>query len=133
MALTPTYHVFEMYKVHHDATLLPLDLQCEDYSYGDEAIPAISATASRAATGQVHLTLSNLNPNLSLQITCNLHGLVVKGVSGRILTADSMTAHNTFDAPDMVQPADFDSTQVSGTGLNINLPAKSVVVLAIEE
>ncbi len=26
MLLTPTYHVFEMYKVHHDATRLPVDL-----------------------------------------------------------------------------------------------------------
>ena len=32
MLLTPTYHVFEMYKVHQDATLLPLDLSCEEYS-----------------------------------------------------------------------------------------------------
>ena len=35
MLLTPTYHVFEMYKVHQDATLLPLDLRCEHYSFGD--------------------------------------------------------------------------------------------------
>src|SRR6185369_14077046 len=26
MVLTPTYHVFEMYTVHHDATLLPSEL-----------------------------------------------------------------------------------------------------------
>ena len=26
MLLTPTYHVFEMYKVHHDATRLPIEL-----------------------------------------------------------------------------------------------------------
>ena len=29
MLLTPTYHVFEMYKVHQDATWLPLDLICD--------------------------------------------------------------------------------------------------------
>ena len=27
--LTPTYHVFEMYKVHQDATFLPMDLICD--------------------------------------------------------------------------------------------------------
>ena len=26
MVLTPTYHVFEMYKVHQDATFLPIGL-----------------------------------------------------------------------------------------------------------
>lgn len=29
MVLTPTYHVFEMYKVHQDATFLPMDLICD--------------------------------------------------------------------------------------------------------
>ena len=38
--LTPTYHVFEMYSVHHDATLLPADLTCEDYRFGQQQIPA---------------------------------------------------------------------------------------------
>ena len=31
MLLTPTYHVFEMYKVHHDATRLPVDLLSPRY------------------------------------------------------------------------------------------------------
>ena len=29
MVLTPTYYVFKMYKVHQDATYLPIDLTCE--------------------------------------------------------------------------------------------------------
>jgi len=33
MLLTPTYHVFEMFQVHHDATLLPLTLKSPDYEY----------------------------------------------------------------------------------------------------
>ena len=131
LVLTPTYHVFEMYKAHHDAILLPLELSCDDYAYGDEAIPAVSATASRDGAGQVHLTLSNLDPSRTLRLQCDLRGLTASGISGRILTAETITAHNTFDAPDTVRPADFHSVQLTGEGANIDLPARSVVAIAI--
>ena len=36
MLLTPTYHVMEMYNVHQDATLLPLELKCNQYAFGAE-------------------------------------------------------------------------------------------------
>ncbi|MEW6754616.1 MAG: alpha-L-arabinofuranosidase C-terminal domain-containing protein, partial [Candidatus Latescibacterota bacterium] len=47
MLLTPTYHVFEMYRVHQEALLLPVDLGCGQYAWGDQAIPALSASASQ--------------------------------------------------------------------------------------
>ena len=72
--LTPTYHVFEMYAVHHDATLLPAELTCEDYRFGQQAIPALSASSSRDKAGKVHVTLCNLDPNTSKAIQCQLDG-----------------------------------------------------------
>ena len=36
MLLTPTYHVFEMYTVHHDATLLPTELAGPEYAFEGE-------------------------------------------------------------------------------------------------
>lgn len=47
MILTPTYHVFDMYKVHHDVTLLPVELKCADYQFGGEKIPALNVSVSR--------------------------------------------------------------------------------------
>ena len=35
MLLTPTYHVFEMYKVHQDATHLPVELTTPEYAFGE--------------------------------------------------------------------------------------------------
>ena len=32
MLLTPTYHVFDMYQVHHDATFVPLDLKTDEHT-----------------------------------------------------------------------------------------------------
>lgn len=43
MLCTPTYHVFQMYAVHQDATRLPLTLESEDYRLGDETLPAAAS------------------------------------------------------------------------------------------
>ena len=131
MILTPTYHVFELYKVHQDATLLPLALTSDAYTYGDTAIPAISATASRDSAGRVHVSLSNSDPHTDHTVTCTLRGINVGRMSGRILTAVNMDTHNTFDEPGRVQPALFNGASLDGDQLTIQMPAKSVVTLAI--
>ena len=50
MLRTPTYWVFEMFKVHQGGTFLPVELQSPDYAFGPEKIPMVSASATRAAT-----------------------------------------------------------------------------------
>ena len=52
-------------------------------------------------------------------------------MAGRILTATEMTAHNTFEAKDAVQPAPFGGATVKGDMLEVKLPAKAVVMLAL--
>jgi len=132
MILTPTYHVFEMYKVHHDATLLPVELQCGDYQFGDARVPAINVSASKDKSGKVHLSLCNLDPANSHELNCQFQGLQAKQVSGRVLTAEAMTAHNTFEQPDAVKPAKFDDFSLKSDTLTVTLPSKSVVVLELE-
>ncbi len=132
MLLTPTYHAFEMYKVHQDATLLPLDLETEDYQMGEESVRAISASASRDADGKIHVSLSNANPNKDIDVTCEVRGVDCAGVIGRVLTADKMQAHNTFDQPEAVKPVEFDGASLTGGKLLVKAPAKSVVVLAMK-
>lgn len=61
MVLTPTYYVFKMYKVHQDATYLPLELNCDTMNVRDNRkLPMISATASKDKNGKVHLSISML-------------------------------------------------------------------------
>jgi alpha-N-arabinofuranosidase len=43
-----------------------------------------------------------------------------------------MNAHNTFAAPDTVKPAAFTGATLAADTLTVTLPAKSVVVLALE-
>ena len=132
MLLTPTYHVFEMYTVHHDATLLPSELRSAEYRFGSEAIPAVNVSASRDNAGKIHVTLCNLNPNAPAAVTCKLQGSQAKLSSGRLLTADQMTAHNTFDQPQTVMPSDFKAFAMTANGFTTTLPPKSVVVLEME-
>ena len=132
MILTPTYHVFEMFTPHQDATLLPSDLSCEDYVFGRRKIPGVSASASKDKSGAIHVTLCNLNPTRPAKINCEFQGAAPKGISGRMLTAKDMTAHNTFDQPNNLKPAPFDDAQLSGNGFTANLPPKSVVVLELK-
>jgi alpha-N-arabinofuranosidase len=132
MILTPTYHVFEMYKVHHDAVSLPIDLQCGDYEFGSETIPALDISASKDQSGRIHISLCNPDPGNSAEIACKLQATKARNVSGRVLTADAMTAHNTFDDPRVVEPAAFNDFRLKGDILTVTIPSKSVVVLEIE-
>jgi alpha-N-arabinofuranosidase len=132
MILTPTYHVFDMFKVHQDATFLPLNLECDDYSFEGNTLPAVSASASRDQDGHVHLTLCNLDPHKDLDVSCELRGMQASTITGEVLTAREMNAHNTFDKPDVVHPATFDGARLQDGKLMIRLPAKSVVALTID-
>ena len=88
MLRTPTYWVFEMFKVHQGGTSLPVELHSPDYTFGQETIPLLSASATRAADGSaVHLSLANSSPTQAATLTVKLAGLAAKSAAGRILTA----------------------------------------------
>jgi len=131
MLLTPTYHVFEMFKVHQGATSLSLQLTSPDYVMGAEKIPALSASASRDAAGKIHLSLANADPKNPITLSCKLVGASSNSVSGRILTAPTFTAHNTFADPNAVTPRNFEGAKLTGDALTVTLPAKSVVMLEL--
>ena len=133
MLRTPTYWVFEMFKVHQGGTFLPVELQSPDYAFGQEKIPMVSASATRAADGSaIHLSLANTSPAQPVTLSVKLAGLTPKSVAGRVLTAAAIDAHNTFEAPNAVQPAAFGGATVKGDMLEVKLPAKAVVVLALK-
>jgi alpha-N-arabinofuranosidase len=132
MVLTPTYWVFYLYKVHQDATLLPVSITSSKYELNGRQIDAVDVSASKDATGKIHITLVNIDPNKPQNIDTELRGVTVKKVSGKILTAAKINAHNTFESPNSVGVKDFKDAKLSGGKLTVNLPAKSVVMLEIE-
>jgi len=132
MILTPTYYVFEMYKAHQGATLIPLELTATEYKLGQANVPALHASASRDKDGKLHLSIVNLDPNRPAHISTKIVGASAKIITGRLLTAPAMNTVNTFEKPDAVKPARFTGIQVQGDQISLSLPSKSVVVLEIQ-
>ncbi len=131
MLLTPSYHVFEMYAVHQDAAMTPVDVQSERYEHAGYSVPAVSASASVDGNGKLHITLSNANPNKEIAVKAHVRGIKVSQAQGRILQAGAMNAHNTFENPNAVQPVAFSGVQPSGEGLEITMPRMSVAVIEV--
>ena len=133
MVLTPTFHVFRMFRVHQNAQLLNVDLRCEDYVFNGKKIPAISASASVDKDGKTHISLANLNPNKEISITCPIVGDTFRTISGEVLTAGEMTAFNSFEKPETVKPAAFNGFKLNEGVLTVTMPPKSVVVLELKK
>jgi alpha-N-arabinofuranosidase len=133
MILTPSYHVFEMYKVHQDATLLPVSVSSRSYHYGEDSLPTLNVSASQNDAGKIHVSICNIDPNNSEKIMCNLNGINASSTaSGRILTADQMNEHNTFDHPEKIKPDVFNEIEFEENRFSLTIPSKSVLVIEIQ-
>ncbi|MCW3089356.1 MAG: alpha-N-arabinofuranosidase [Ferruginibacter sp.] len=130
--LTPTYHIFDMYKVHQDAKLLPVNFNSPDYTNGDNKIPAVNISASEDSSGAVHISLVNLDPNRKISIRSSLPGIGWKSVQGQILTSKKLTDVNSFENPNNIKIAPFNGAKKEGDQLVVELPAQSVVVLELK-
>jgi alpha-N-arabinofuranosidase len=131
MALTPTYHVFQMYIPFQGATFLPTDVTTTEYKLGTYAVPSVSVSAARDTEGRLQLALVNLDPNREAVVTTSVQGAKVSGAVGRVLTSKLMDAHNTPAAPEVITPAKISATNKSGA-LVLRLPAKSVSVVTLK-
>ncbi|HEX9974602.1 MAG TPA: alpha-N-arabinofuranosidase [bacterium] len=132
MVLTPSYYVFKMYQVHHDATNLPIEISCENYTHENNSIPAVSASASKNEAGSIHITLSNLNPDKDLKIKCEIRGsgnLAFK--RGQIISGEKINSYNDFGKPEQVNIKSFSDVKIKDNVLSINLPAKSIVMVEL--
>lgn len=131
MICTPTYHVFEMYKGHQGATLLPSVTQCETIGEGERLLPRVDASASQAEDGSITITLCHLDPTQESAIECELRGATAASVSARVLTGPAINSHNTFARPEEVRPEPFDEVRITPTGLHVTLPPRSVMVITV--
>jgi alpha-L-arabinofuranosidase len=131
MVLTPTYHVFEMYKVHQGGASIPIEIESPQYKFAEHSIAALSASASRDSAGKIHLSIANLDPHISIALTARMALPSPKSVAGRILSGPAMNTHNTFANPAAVRPAEFSAFTIKPGELHAELPPKAVVVLAI--
>ncbi len=138
MVLTPTYHVFDMYKDHMEGKLLQTGISgtAPEYGFNGENIPAISVSSSMSPdSDEILVTLCNLDPENSQDIRIEIRGSGLrqyKTASCTVLAGSAINAHNTFDAPDNVKPATLGEIPVANGILEAKLAPMSVTALKIK-
>ena len=130
---TPNFYVFEMYAQHQGGQSLRTEFVAPDVQYQRDGQPAsfwgLNGSASRKGN-IVTLTMVNSTLSSPSQTQIALRGATIAHVTGTVLTADDMHAHNTFEQPNAVKSAPLKAT-VSGDMVNVTVPAASVIKLEI--
>ncbi|MEP7323304.1 MAG: alpha-L-arabinofuranosidase C-terminal domain-containing protein [Saprospiraceae bacterium] len=132
MLLTPTYHIFDMYKAHMDAQYLPVRFNAPVYTFEDKTIPAVNISASKDSSSVVHISLVNLDPVQSQNIILSLNEITAASVTGTILTSPNYTDYNDFDNKTKIIIKPFTGAALQMNKVSVTLPAKSVVMLEIK-
>ncbi len=131
MLLTPTYHVFNMYKCHQDATLVDSFMETEEVGIDGARVPNLNESVSLDQEGNLNVTVNNLSVTDSYEITGILVDRKVNSVKAEILT-NEMNAHNTFDKPDVVHTEEFKNFKVTEKGIDFNIPPCSILHFTIQ-
>ena len=131
LLLTPTYHVFRMYKAHQNACQLESYAETRLLEGEAEGLPDLQVSASRQADGRVLVTAAHLDDAASLPVTVRLGGVRPAAVQGLVL-AGAPGAHNTFEAPAAVAPRPL-NTLPTDDGFTALLPPCSVAAFTLTQ
>lgn len=125
MVLTPTYHVFDLYKAHQEGLLVPSHVETDESAPG---VCRLSASASRK-DNVLTVTVANTSATEGTEAVISLSGTKPAAAHGRML-AGEMHAKNDFDAsPVAIQPlADI---AIQGDEVRVSLPACAVAEITI--
>lgn len=128
---TPVYHVFDMYRPHMGARLVPMEIRVPELQVasldGSARLPGLSGSASIRG-GRLTVTLTN--PSLDVPVTARIRGGRTSEARGVVLTHADMRAANTFTKTNEVKPAPIKVT-LSGDTAVVTLPPKSVAALEL--
>ena len=132
MVLTPTYHIFHMYRHHQDADLIASYLEGNDVAgSGENTVPKLSESVSVSADGTLNVTIGNLSIDEDADVAISLSDRRISTVESTILIGDR-NAYNTFDDPERVREQEFYNYEFEGRKLTFTLPKNSVVLLRIK-
>jgi alpha-N-arabinofuranosidase len=128
MALTPTYHVFDLYQHHQAGTSVRTDIACGEVRFAKDGavakLPILAGSAS-VKDGQLTLSVVNVHATWPIEATIGLSGRALADVTVDTLADDDLAAHNTFDAPDRLTPR---RTTPPFTGTHTFPPASVTVI-----
>jgi alpha-N-arabinofuranosidase len=133
--LTPTYHLFDLYKPHAGATALRCLVECDSVDAGPldhlsaGSLPLMSATAS-AVVDRVSVSMTNRSSSDTIEVSLDTRGILMSEASIRTLTADSADAVNSLECPDRVKVSET-RRSMSGATAFVLLP-HSVTTVFLE-
>lgn len=131
MILTPTYHVFNMYKYHQEGELLDSSMETKEIGVEDNfMVPNLTESVSLGTDGKIHLTITNLSLEEDYPVEALLIETKISKVAGTILT-NTMDAHNTFEKPDEVTTESFDGCKITDGGVSFVIPKCSILHVEI--
>lgn len=131
MILTPTYHVFHMYRYHQNADLVTSYLD-DVNMIGTEGyqVPDLQESVSVSKDGTINITINNLSVTQSREIEVVLSEKTPAGIEGAIVTGD-MQAYNTFENPEAVREELFTDYEMTARGFRFTAPACSVICFRV--
>lgn len=129
MVLTPTYHVFNMYKAHQDAQLVESSLVSKEIGLEEGvSVPNLHESVSVGKDGKLHITINNLSVSEEYEIESVIADTTITGVKATILTG-KFNAYNTFEQPDVVKTEVFNGYTITDKGISFVIPPCSVLHL----
>ena len=72
-----------------------------------------------------------LGGGMEIAMACEVRDMTAETVTGRILTAKHIYAHNTFAQPESVKPSPFTDARLEKDRVSVKLPPKAVMVLEL--
>jgi alpha-N-arabinofuranosidase len=130
MVLTPTYHVFDLFKHHHDATHVHSYIETRDIGTEKFPLPPLNASASVDGAGVLTVTMVNPSADAALPVEIMFTDMGMKTAAGRVLTGGTHD-FNGFDSPDKVKITAFDDITLVPGMASLTLPPCSVTELRI--
>ena len=133
MIVTPTYHVYDMFRSHRDGLMVPCRVKNSPSLTlsGELEREAISVSVTRT---EDEVFLSILNLDLSSDVTGSIR-LVSDGVwtikEVRRLVCDDIRAHNTFEEPQTVWPENIPLESITDQS-QMKIPAQSITTVRME-
>lgn len=128
MVLTPTYHVFDLYKAHQDAKEIDCFVETDEIGAGEYKVNQVMASASEK-DGVTTVTVTNLSEADAADAALSILGADVANVTARILTGEVHQYNDFGNSPLKVE--EFTAFEKVDGGLVLHLPACSVVEVTI--
>ncbi len=131
---TPNFHVFEMYRPHHGARSVRIDVQAPAVPYGPGRFPKqifrIAGSASRSDKGRSTLTLVHTHASDPAEVSITLRGGRVREVRQTVLTHRDLNVAQYLRCPETVVPRSS-PTDLQGSELRFVLAPASVTRLDV--